>query len=108
MENFNKLTPAELERLAILAEECGEVIQIIGKIQRHGYESKHPDGGDCNGELLEQEVGDLICAINLMISNDDLRPSEIRLGAEEKANRIRKYLHHNDLTKTERGDGQFR
>ena len=37
MNNFNQLTPAETERLAILAEECGEVIQAVGKILRHGY-----------------------------------------------------------------------
>ena len=35
-DHFNNLTPGEAERLAILAEECGEVIQIIGKILRHG------------------------------------------------------------------------
>ena len=44
MEHFNKLTPAEAERLAMLAEECGEVVQIVGKILRHGYDSQHPDG----------------------------------------------------------------
>ena len=42
-EHFNKLTPAEDERLAMLAEECAEVIQIVSKIQRHGYDSWHPD-----------------------------------------------------------------
>lgn len=42
-EHFNGLTPAEAERLAMLSEECGEVIQIIGKILRHGYDSYHPD-----------------------------------------------------------------
>lgn len=35
MENFNGMTPAETERLAILVEECGEVVQIGMKILRH-------------------------------------------------------------------------
>ena len=35
--HFNKLTPAQAERLAILIEECGEVIQAATKILRHGY-----------------------------------------------------------------------
>ena len=35
-EHFNGLTPAEDERLAMLAEECAEVIKIVSKIQRHG------------------------------------------------------------------------
>lgn len=36
MSVFNQLTPAQAERLAMLAEECG-------KILRHGYDSYHPD-----------------------------------------------------------------
>lgn len=43
MSDFtNNLTAAEQERLAILAEEMGEALQIIGKIIRHGYESYNP------------------------------------------------------------------
>jgi len=42
MEHFNNLNPAELERLAILAEEAAEVVQIANKIIRHGYASYHP------------------------------------------------------------------
>lgn len=57
MKHFNKLTPAETERLAILAEECGETIQVIGKILRHGYESFHPkDYATTNRTLLENEL----------------------------------------------------
>ena len=37
MEHFNGLTPAEAKRLALLAEECGEVLQAIGKVLRHGF-----------------------------------------------------------------------
>jgi hypothetical protein len=33
-ENFNKLTPAETERLAWLIEECGEVVKAGSKILR--------------------------------------------------------------------------
>ena len=58
--HFNGLTPAEAERLAMLAEECGEVIQIIGKILRHGYDSYHPaDPSTTNKQLLGRELTDL-------------------------------------------------
>lgn len=43
--HFNGLSPAEAERLAILAEECSEVVQKVCKTLRNGYESTHPDGG---------------------------------------------------------------
>lgn len=43
MTHFNDLEPGEAERLAILAEEAGELIHAIGKILRYGYESHNPD-----------------------------------------------------------------
>lgn len=42
MKHYNELTPEEHERLSLLMEECGEVVQIIGKIFRHGYERYPP------------------------------------------------------------------
>lgn len=59
-QNFNELTPAETERLAILAEEMGETIQVIGKILRHGYDSRNPLEGKTgwtNRANLEKELG---------------------------------------------------
>lgn len=65
-EHFNQLTPAQAERLAILAEECGEVIQIIGKILRHGLESCHPVTGEVNRTALVRELYDVKAAMVLM------------------------------------------
>ena len=56
-DHFNQLTPAQAERLAMLAEECAEVIQVVGKILRHGYDSHHPsDPSTTNRQLLEREI----------------------------------------------------
>lgn len=68
IENFNKLTPAQAERLAILAEECGEVIQIVGKILRHGLDSHHPVTLS-NRNALVNELTDVKAAM-VMISMD--------------------------------------
>lgn len=57
MKNFNGLSPAETERLALLSEEMGEVQQAIGKILRHGYESIHPDGGRRTVTILSESLG---------------------------------------------------
>lgn len=96
---FNRLTPGEAERLALLAEECGEVVQVIGKILRHGYESCHPNGGDSNRVLLERELGDLLAAKELMCSEfargEDLSAACIDSFRDQKLKRVRQYLHHN-------------
>ena len=67
MQHFNKLPPAEAERLAMLAEECGEIVQVVGKILRHGYESHHPDNPTyTNRDLLANEVCDLLAVVQMM------------------------------------------
>ncbi len=92
---FNKLDDAEAERLALLAEECGEVVQVIGKILRHGYESHHPDNPiESNRHLLHNELGDLKYVVSRMIAEGDLVRSVIEEAAEYKAERVEQYLHH--------------
>ena len=96
MENnpFNKLDDAEAERLALLMEECGEVVQAIGKILRHGYESRHPMGGENNRHRLHLELGDLKHAMDRMIFEGDLVSSIVEEAAESKAKRVSEFLHH--------------
>ncbi|TCT41178.1 hypothetical protein [Martelella mediterranea] len=72
-EHYNRLSPAEAERLAMLAEEAGEIVQAVGKILRHGYESFHPsDPTTPNRVLLSNEVGDLSAVYTMMLANGDL------------------------------------
>lgn len=97
--HFNQLTPAEAERLALLSEECAEVIQAIGKIQRHGYESQHPDGGPTNRELLEAELGDVGFAICLLLTAEDLAEENVVAAAGRKAEKVWKYLHHQEAVR---------
>lgn len=79
MDHFNGLTPAQAERLAMLAEECGEVIQIVGKILRHGYDSHHPDQQEkppeqriTNRESLGHELCDLFTVASAIFERDDV------------------------------------
>ncbi|MGZ8882451.1 MAG: hypothetical protein ACXW1B_03110 [Nitrososphaeraceae archaeon] len=91
------LSPAEIERLAILAEEMGESIQAVGKILRHGYESYNPDvvDGYSNRAELERELGNVSYAIGNMATNRDVNMVNISISIENKNNSIKKYLHHN-------------
>ncbi len=91
---FNRLTPAESERLALLVEECGEVLQMIGKVTRHGYESRHPNGGDTNRQALEKECGDVRHAMIRLCESGDLSKQEIHDAADRKSRTCRVFLHH--------------
>ncbi len=95
---FNKLTPAEAERLAFLAEECGEVIQIVGKVLRHGYGSVDPTqlSAPDNRFMLERELGDLHAVVQLMMLRKDIDPHAIAVAATSKTNRLRRYSHHQE------------
>lgn len=95
-EHFNELTPAEAERLALLAEEMGETIQVIGKILRHGYESFNPffrEGGT-NRDLLAKEVADALVIIDMLIDAGDISESDLEDRKRVKRHKIVDYLHH--------------
>jgi NTP pyrophosphatase (non-canonical NTP hydrolase) len=92
-EHFNKLTPAEDERLTMLAEECAEVIQAVTKIQRHGYDSHHPDGGPDNRDNLQRELTDMSGVLCLMIEAKDILPGTY-LGTHKAMRRKLRYAHH--------------
>lgn len=70
-----------------LFEEMGEVLQAFGKAGRFGLESRHPDGGPTNRELILAELGDLRHAIGAVES--DVGPSSPRsILASESARQV--------------------
>jgi NTP pyrophosphatase (non-canonical NTP hydrolase) len=79
-------------------EECGEVIQVIGKIFRHGFEHSHPKYGDrTNRENLAMEIGDLLIAIQMLIDNKDLDESTISWSRTAKLAKINGALRYNKV-----------
>lgn len=80
------LTDAEAERLAMLAEECGEVVQLIGKILRHGYTSYHPDDVNMttNWTLLNKELIDIGAVVHGMITAGDYDEEDFDLDLQKK------------------------
>lgn len=71
------LTPAEHERLAWLIEEASEVIQVVGKILRHGMDAVGDPGSKWDGHsvkhFLSVEIADLRGAWELMYLKADIR-----------------------------------
>ena len=95
-KHFNGLTPAEAERLACLAEECGEVIQVIGKILRHGLEDWSPFdvSKTTNRQNLEREIGDLSAVIDIMRFAGDLSDDGITKASDAKLQKLPRWTHH--------------
>lgn len=95
-EPFHELTPAEQERLACLSEECAEVIQIINKIWRHGYQSTHPDKpeGDNNRDMLTRELGHVHFWIDQLLRAGDIDGPPLLQSAKDKKASSKVYLHH--------------
>ena len=55
------------ELLNITLEEAAEVVQAISKIFRFGWDSCHPDRpGHTNKMHLEEEIGDLLCLVEIL------------------------------------------
>lgn len=99
------MTEAERERLAMLAEEAGEIVQMVGKILRYGYESYHPDdpAKKTNRERLTSELNDLNGVLFGMCKYEDLSVGDFTLANAVKAwdRKVRWSLHQ------EKNDDQF-
>jgi NTP pyrophosphatase (non-canonical NTP hydrolase) len=78
---------ADKEILLITQEECAEVTQAISKIFRFGFDSTHK--GVDNQEHLEEEVGDLMCMIDLLIDRGLVRESAVMTAKNEKLNKLK-------------------
>lgn len=95
MPHFNGLTPKEDEALSLMAEECAEVIQIVEKIKRHGLQSIYKETS--NRALLERELADVECCIQILIREDIVWRSQIDSCRVTKINKFRgrpELLHH--------------
>jgi hypothetical protein len=95
-EQNDRLSEAQVERLAILGEELAESGQVIGKILRHGYESRHPDEPETNRERLMEEVGHVVAAVMLAVAAGDVGGEVIRWHAIEKLVGMRPWLRVNE------------
>jgi hypothetical protein len=94
-EFSNQLTPAQVERLAILSEEMGEAQQVIGKILRHGYQSGNPlEAYIANETLLEKELGHVRFAMGMLWCAGDVSEARVIDACDKKGDSIKRWLHH--------------
>ena len=74
------------EILLITQEECAEVTQAISKVFRFGMDDEHK--GQTNREHLEEEIGDLMCMIDLLIDNGIVSEAAVMSAKAEKLNKL--------------------
>jgi NTP pyrophosphatase (non-canonical NTP hydrolase) len=89
------LNKVEQEILLISQEECAEVTQAISKVFRFGFNDSH--NGVSNKEHLNEEVGDLLCMIDLMIKHNLVNEDAVLSAKSAKL----KKLNHWSSIKTE-------
>ena len=73
------------EIFCIAQEECAEVTQAISKVFRFGMDSVH--NNRTNKERLEEETGDLLAMIDIMIEKciiSDTNVNGARIAKREK------------------------
>ena len=78
------------EALVILQEECAEVIQEVSKCFRFGINNLNKDGIKHN-TVLEKEVADMLCMVDILIDQGILDPSRLDTGKIEKQAKLKKW-----------------
>lgn len=91
--SYNNLSPAEIERLALLIEDAGKVVAVAGKAIREGY---RPPSMYNNREELEEKLGNLGYAIHLMVANGDLCSEKMEESLDIREENISNYLHEQE------------
>ena len=90
----SSLAPEEIERLAVLGAECGELIQFACKVLLHGWDGASPFNGKPNQVQVEREAGDVLAAIDAMVQAGELRWREVAAWRGKKAAVGQKWMHH--------------
>ena len=83
------MNTVENEIMLICQEECAEVTQAISKVFRFGMDASH--NGASNRERLTEEVGDLLCMVELMIEHKILNAEAVAKAGVAKKQKLAKW-----------------
>ena len=95
---YNGLTAKQLELLELVGEECIEVLKVLQKIKRFGFQAIDPHTRITydNRRDLETEIGHVFNAVDLLCKTGDIRPQLIHTAKIEKQDTVYDYLRHQD------------
>lgn len=79
------------EILDITQEECAEVVVAVSKISRFGIDNLKPGKPKTNREHLEEEVGDLLAMVDLMIEHNIIDNDSINIARAAKKDKLKQW-----------------
>jgi len=80
------------EVMSILQEECAEVIQAVSKIQRFGFDTRWPEDSPLdNRGRLEEELGDLLAMVQLLIAQRLVNEQHLETAMQAKLEKLKKW-----------------
>ena len=80
------------EALLITQEECAEVTQAVSKVFRFGFDTHYPDtDSPSNRERLEEEVGDLLAMIDILVEKCIISDWNVNLARNMKREKLLKW-----------------
>tara|TARA_B110000977_G_scaffold30893_1_gene40729 strand:+ start:2696 stop:2980 length:285 start_codon:yes stop_codon:yes gene_type:complete len=82
-----EMNDIDKEILLITQEECAEVTQAISKVFRFGMVDTH--NGQTNREHLEEELGDLMCMIDILIDSGIVSEAAVMTAKNEKLHKLK-------------------
>jgi NTP pyrophosphatase (non-canonical NTP hydrolase) len=82
---------ANSEVLDILQEEAAEVIQAVSKIRRFGIDNAKPGKDQTNREHLEEELGDMLAMIDILMINNVVSWGNLHTAKRAKIEKLKKW-----------------
>jgi NTP pyrophosphatase (non-canonical NTP hydrolase) len=87
------------EVMDILQEECAEVIQAVSKIRRFGIDNSKQGSGQTNREHFEEEVGDVLAMIDILLINNVVSWGNLHKAKRAKIEKLKKWSNIPNLDK---------
>ena len=85
------MDPKTKEILDITQEECAEVVVAVSKISRFGIDNVKPGKPKTNREHLEEEVGDLMAMIDLMVEHKIIDINSVDVARNAKKEKLKQW-----------------
>jgi len=95
------MNSVQKEIMLIAQEECAEVVQAISKIFRFGPDDVY--NNFTNKQRLEEEIGDLLCMLQLMNENKIIDWTKVSAASSMKREKLKQWSNvfkENDEFKT--------